>query len=156
MFIIANLPLGILSALLRALKGALINFWLLPRMDISAMGRVFERCDNGYYSYMCMLTVENAHSNPCLLMFVHILQKLVCFLCPSAFIKRNLQAEKHSCTLNDLVLTPVKSTGKRPITGLSLRQSRRARQRWFLAITLARNPVLLQVVFFLFFKEQLF
>ena len=76
-YIILNLPLGALSSLLRTLKSLIVNFWLLPRLDMSILNREYAKYDPGYQAYMGFLAMESIYRNPSMRTFVDILNQSV-------------------------------------------------------------------------------
>uniref|UniRef100_A0A914XJM5 Receptor for retinol uptake STRA6 n=1 Tax=Plectus sambesii TaxID=2011161 RepID=A0A914XJM5_9BILA len=72
-----NAPLGLLACLGRLLQSMFFGLWTLSRLDMSTMSRTYEATDSGYLAYICLLTMENAQSNPTMNVFVQILLKSI-------------------------------------------------------------------------------
>uniref|UniRef100_A0A914UWA8 Receptor for retinol uptake STRA6 n=1 Tax=Plectus sambesii TaxID=2011161 RepID=A0A914UWA8_9BILA len=72
-----NAPLGLLACLGRLLQSMVFGLWTLSRLDMSTMSRTYEATDSGYLTYICLLTMENAQSNPTMNVFVQILLKSI-------------------------------------------------------------------------------
>lgn len=106
-----NIFLGIVSAILRVLKGMMLGVFFIPRIDRSVMMRGYEPMDSGFMCYLSVLTVTGAHDHPVVRMFLQILWD-------GAADRRN---------------------GEHPLPVLS-RKSRIARRNWQLAYTLINNP----------------
>ncbi|KAL5515951.1 hypothetical protein EMCRGX_G001202 [Ephydatia muelleri] len=119
-FFIINTFSGLLSSFLRSLCSAVIVLLLLLRMDRNIYIKGLERFDRGYSTYVAFLYLEYVQNHPIMSAFVQIL------------------GEGKS---ND---TPARTSQKGPssidITKGNCCVSRRARNRWFVAYTLLRNP----------------
>jgi len=51
--VVANLPLGFISAALRFVRMSVVGMWLMGRLDISCMNRMFEQSDSGESAPLC-------------------------------------------------------------------------------------------------------
>jgi hypothetical protein len=86
--IFLNAPLGILNAFGRVVKLFMFNLWTMPRCDIPSLNNQFEHMDTGktnlivflcnnwilgFKVYVSMLMVENATTNPLLVVFAQYL-----------------------------------------------------------------------------------
>uniref|UniRef100_A0A914XW37 Receptor for retinol uptake STRA6 n=1 Tax=Plectus sambesii TaxID=2011161 RepID=A0A914XW37_9BILA len=129
-----NAPLGIFNAFARVLKILAFSLWTMPRCDIPSISREFEIRDSGFRTYVCMLEMENAMTNPLLIVFVHHLLDAVRH---SNGHPEDMTGTKHD-EQEELALD---AGGKRPSVQLSPR-SKSARNRWHLLYTLYRNPIL--------------
>lgn len=49
--IFGNAGLGVMSSILRVLKAVIYGLWVLPRLDMSTLGREFEQFDSGLCSF---------------------------------------------------------------------------------------------------------
>eukprot|EP00731_Ephydatia_muelleri_P001030 Em0001g1030a len=115
-FFIINTFSGLLSSFLRSLCSAVIVMLLLIRMDRNIYIKGLERFDRGYSTYVAFLYLEYVQNHPIMNAFVQILSS---------------QKGSMACvaaTFDDQILK-----GNCCI-------SQRARNRWFVAYTLLRNP----------------
>lgn len=53
--IFGNAGLGVMSSILRVLKAVIYGLWVLPRLDMSTLGREFEQFDSGSLPFMAFL-----------------------------------------------------------------------------------------------------
>ncbi|XP_065068502.1 stimulated by retinoic acid gene 6 protein-like [Rhopilema esculentum] len=124
-FFFFNSLLGGVSYILRLVSGLLLGLLFLERTQKSLIPRSFERFDRGYVSYLSYLHVEHTFGNPVLVVFVKLLN--LCTQC-SEFGK-----------IQDANVVE-NVTGR---TTASLERYHLARNRWFLAYTLIKNPALI-------------
>ncbi|XP_002731071.2 stimulated by retinoic acid gene 6 protein-like [Saccoglossus kowalevskii] len=122
-----NMFLGLFSCLMRIVKAIILGTALLSRIDSSTLSKKFERFDPGFMAYVGFLHVETAHTNPIMVTFCHILIHL-------NNERKQLESTYNSQQLDDF--------GMKGSTANNLRRRRIARNRWFLAYTLQRNPVM--------------
>ncbi|XP_077988456.1 stimulated by retinoic acid gene 6 protein-like [Glandiceps talaboti] len=109
-----NIILGLISCMSRLFRSLFFGLVYLGRLDRSVLQRDIELIDPGYRAYVGFLLVEEAHVHPVLLTFCNLLT--------------DIQSEKEFKN-----------------QGLSLQstfKSKRARNLWFVAYTLIRNPSL--------------
>ncbi|CAL1536488.1 unnamed protein product [Lymnaea stagnalis] len=71
--IFTNMAVGMATCLLRIFQSALFSVFSVGRLDISVFTRDMESFDKGYKSYLSMLLVDNAHNNPSMRVFAHLL-----------------------------------------------------------------------------------
>ena len=112
-----GLPMGFFAAISRVLKAIAVGALMLPRIDHSVMPDGFQWIDRGFNAYICNLRVQAAYRNPVLRVFCQIL------------VDEIQDQGRDECTL-----------GVNRVRRWTF--SARARARWFLALTLARNPQL--------------
>ncbi|CAB3997010.1 Hypothetical predicted protein [Paramuricea clavata] len=112
-----GLPMGFFSAILRILKAMAVGALMLPRIDHSVMPDGFQRLDRGFNAYICYLHVETAYRNPVLRVFCQMLVD---------------ETQNNPRNVQTLGINRVRKWTF----------SAQARARWFLALTLARNPQL--------------
>ncbi|XP_019851808.1 PREDICTED: stimulated by retinoic acid gene 6 protein-like [Amphimedon queenslandica] len=122
-----NIATGLMTAILRVTLSFLSMVILLPRMDRLLFLKGFERFDSGFNMYKSFVLVENLLKNPVLQVFVMLLQS-----------NKKLSSENHDFSMkmmsegdNDYILPSA-----------AARVSTRARNRWFVAYTLIKNPKL--------------
>uniref|UniRef100_A0A914XRU3 Receptor for retinol uptake STRA6 n=1 Tax=Plectus sambesii TaxID=2011161 RepID=A0A914XRU3_9BILA len=129
-----NAPLGIFNAFGRVVKMLLFSLWTMPRCDIPSLSREFETKDSGFRTYACMLELENAMTNPLLVVFAqHLL---------GAIHRSNVHPDDVTSTkYEEKQGLALETSGKRPSAQLSPR-SKLARNRWHLLYTLHNNPIL--------------
>lgn len=128
-FFIINTFSGLLSSFLRSLCSAVVVILLLVRMDRNIYIKGLERFDRGYSTYVAVLYLEYIQNHPIMSAFVQILiegkssvtpahtSEKETTLCVSATIEDQNQKLKGYCC-----------------------KSRKARNRWYVAYTLLRNP----------------
>jgi len=120
-FFFYNILLGVFSCLVRILKGMLLGVVFLSRIDRTSMMQGFQTWDQAFVAYLGFIHLLVAHSHPVMLMFCQLL------------ISRNKDR------------TFQESLEQAPFPELRLpRMSQQAINRWFLAVTLLRNPSLIK------------
>ncbi|XP_027625830.1 stimulated by retinoic acid gene 6 protein-like isoform X2 [Tupaia chinensis] len=117
-----NVLLGLGACLSRLLISCILGTWLIARIDRTIMQSGYERADMGFSAWIGMLYVDHYHTNPVLVSFCHILI--------TGHRERKLQQVIKYWCLNQ-------STGPRV--------SARSRTRWFLLLTLIKNPRLIML-----------
>ncbi|XP_060562282.1 stimulated by retinoic acid gene 6 protein-like isoform X2 [Ruditapes philippinarum] len=127
--IFLNASIGLFTFLKRILLGAFLGVFMIPRMDRSLLMRGYEAMDKCYVNYIGMIMVDVAHNHPVMRVF--------CFL-----VKSNLENRRDRKPLRYAVENAVYGnlsfSNHIPIeTGNSI-----AKRRWWLALTLIRNPSL--------------
>ncbi|XP_013417293.1 stimulated by retinoic acid gene 6 protein-like [Lingula anatina] len=137
---IYNMLLGLFSTLMRILKGMAVGLLFLGRLDHSTLPRHADlMLDPGYGAYVGMLHVENAHTHPVMVTFVHIL--VIEFNKKNAAnddLDDDLTVVHHTEPVASKTENGIKMELKTPEEGVT-----RARTRWLLAYTLLNNPKLI-------------
>jgi len=131
-----NIFLGILSCLLRILKGLVLGVLFLERVQKSILPSSFEVMDPGYSAYIGYILIEHVHANPVLRVFIHLLNE-------STMENRipNSRCSNRSSRQNLLQNTDdTKNEDGRPDLATKIARFKIIRNRWNLAYTLIRNP----------------
>ncbi|XP_059171568.1 stimulated by retinoic acid gene 6 protein-like [Physella acuta] len=133
----SNFGIGLFSCLRRVLWSAALGAMSMGRLDRSIFPRDMLSYDSGYLAYVSMLYVDNAHNNPSMRVFIHLI---------------NVNRKSRSPTSETSQLPPVLASDVSQdgatvceISSVSLeedKKTRLARIRWFLAYTLFHNPQL--------------
>ncbi|KAJ7371469.1 hypothetical protein OS493_025368 [Desmophyllum pertusum] len=132
-----NILLGIFSCFLRILKGMVLGVIFISRIDRTSLMQGYQRWDKAFVAYLGFITVLVAHRHPVMLVFCQLL------------IDRN----KDQQPLQERPPTkPVQRTHLRdPESSAAYRReprlprmSYKAVNRWFVAVTLLRNPSLVK------------
>ncbi|CAH3160159.1 unnamed protein product [Pocillopora meandrina] len=113
-FFFYNIILGLFSGFMRILKGMLLGVIFISRIDRTSLMQGFQAWDKAFVAYLGFVTVLVAHSHPVMLVFCQLL------------IDRK---KDHQPPQDRFMREP-----RRP------RMSQKAVNRWFLAVTLLRNP----------------
>ncbi|XP_066022927.1 stimulated by retinoic acid gene 6 protein-like isoform X3 [Pocillopora verrucosa] len=113
-FFFYNIILGLFSGFMRILKGMLLGVIFISRIDRTSLMQGFQAWDKAFVAYLGFVTVLVAHSHPVMLVFCQLL------------IDRK---KDHQPPQDRFMWEP-----RRP------RMSQKAVNRWFLAVTLLRNP----------------
>jgi len=135
-FVFLNVIVGLFSCLLRLIKGMILGLLYLPRLDRSCLMQGFQKWDKGFVAYLGFVTVLVAHRHPVMLVFCQLL------------IDRNKsqQADKETESQHPSHVKETKGSAetvyRREIRYARL--SQKAVNRWLLAVTLLRNPSLIQ------------
>ncbi|XP_028411194.1 stimulated by retinoic acid gene 6 protein-like [Dendronephthya gigantea] len=114
-----NIFVGLFSCLIRIFYAIFLGALFLPRLQKSALPRDWELFDPGYKTYIGYLFLEHTHANPVLFTFNRVMREA---------IERTDEFEDET---NE---TDIENVNKAP--------PRRAKIRWFLAVTLINNPSL--------------
>ncbi|CAL1528180.1 unnamed protein product, partial [Lymnaea stagnalis] len=69
----ANMAVGLFTCFFRIALNALFGIFFVDRLDTSVFTRDMEHLDSGHRAYVSMLLVDNAHNNPCMRVFTHLL-----------------------------------------------------------------------------------
>ncbi|CAL1528179.1 unnamed protein product [Lymnaea stagnalis] len=158
--IFTNMAVGLFTCLFRIALSAFFGIFSVDRLDKSVFTRDMEKFDNGYRAYLSMLLVDNAHNNPSMRVFAHLLWTRTL-----AARFRNSQSEPGY--RDETPLSPpsprldhrsygaaalASRGGPTIVEGFdnswthcdinNCAVSKPARIRWFLAYTLIRNPQL--------------
>ncbi|KAH9524779.1 hypothetical protein Btru_027806 [Bulinus truncatus] len=72
-FLFLNVAVGLMSCAKRVLLSALFGALSISRLDRSTLSRDHEKSDSGYITFISMLVVDNAHNNPTMRVFAHLL-----------------------------------------------------------------------------------
>ncbi|XP_048577681.1 stimulated by retinoic acid gene 6 protein-like [Nematostella vectensis] len=123
-FFMYNVIVGIVSAVIRGLKSLILGFVFLPRIDRTPLMQQYQHWDKGYLSYVGFINVLKAHSHPVMLVFCQLLL--------------NATWQRH--TNNAVDLEEAAFVGLEEERRPPLFRSRPAANRWFVAVTLLRNP----------------
>ncbi|KAK7009095.1 stimulated by retinoic acid 6 protein isoform X3 [Biomphalaria glabrata] len=73
LFLYFGMTSGIFSCLRRFIFSALFGYFALGRLDKSIYSRDLQKFDGAYGTYVAMLRVDNAHNNPSMRLFAHLL-----------------------------------------------------------------------------------
>ena len=137
--------LGVIEALIRLIKVVIISIIYMPRIAYGFFGRLLEKEDNAYRTYMGYLYIEAAHTNPimvtfCSLLTYHGLSEHV----RNIVLKRidvNVKFHRSSNFLNQVTndLQP------NHVLGRKRRKTYKKYivNRWHVFLFLTKNPVLL-------------
>ncbi|KAK7009096.1 stimulated by retinoic acid 6 protein isoform X1 [Biomphalaria glabrata] len=145
-----NMAVGLATCLLRIILSTFFGVFAVGRLDKSVFTRDRETFDRGYKSYLSMLLVDNAHNNPSMRVFAHLLWTRV--------LSRRLRQRRPTESFNDKSPLTSSTQNKRKSntdsTSLDspmsnpwtfceyveeFRLSNKSRKRWFLAYTLMNN-----------------
>ncbi|XP_068737738.1 stimulated by retinoic acid gene 6 protein-like isoform X2 [Montipora capricornis] len=124
-----NILVGIFSFFSRLLKGMALGFFFLSRVDRTCLMHGFQNFDQGFVAYLGFLDLLVAHSHPMMLVFCQLL------------INRNKERGLIESTASEETGTAATVYPRR--LGIP-RVSHKAINRWFVAVTLTRNPSLIQ------------
>ncbi|XP_068736377.1 stimulated by retinoic acid gene 6 protein-like [Montipora capricornis] len=124
-----NILVGIFSFFSRLLKGMALGFFFLSRVDRTCLMHGFQNFDQGFVAYLGFLDLLVAHSHPMMLVFCQLL------------INRNKERGLIDSTASEETGTAATVYPHR--LGIP-RVSHKAINRWFVAVTLTRNPSLIQ------------
>jgi len=132
-FFFYNILLGLFSCTIRILKGMALGVIFISRIDRTCLMQGFQTWDKAFVAYLGFITVLVAHRHPVMLVFCQLL------------LDRNkdyqpLQERPHTQP-KPAVYMRDPSAGYRREPRLP-RMSQKAFNRWFLAVTLLRNPSL--------------
>ncbi|XP_077865707.1 stimulated by retinoic acid gene 6 protein-like, partial [Saccoglossus kowalevskii] len=131
-----NVFLGIVSCLIRLFKSIIISAFVMSRIDQSTLPRKYERFDPGYRAYVGFLQLENAHTHPILVTFCNLLMSAV----NENSAKSPTKHSQMQLVVNmENGIEEAVDTGSNRIVSVS-RRRQVIRNRWFVALTLARNP----------------
>ncbi|XP_059169679.1 stimulated by retinoic acid gene 6 protein-like [Physella acuta] len=149
-----NITVGLLTCLMRVALTAIFGIFSVDRLDKTVFTRDMEGFDKGYRAYVAMLVVDNAHNNPSMCVFAHLLW--------SNTLSDRIRNKRSDISCNSSTLLPSSETGPNFLaygTTASLIKdlagnqwtlygfkeflvSKKSRIRWFLAFTLIKNPQL--------------
>ncbi|XP_072050873.1 stimulated by retinoic acid gene 6 protein-like [Amphiura filiformis] len=115
-----NVTIGLVSCLMRIIKALIFGLLYIGRMDRCILMRGWELWDTGYRSYLGFLLLEVTHTHPVLVSFCHILQQ------------SNSKSGGHERYILKTEEAEIETTSTGP--------NKVARNRWFVAVMLLRNP----------------
>ncbi|CAH3160131.1 unnamed protein product [Pocillopora meandrina] len=136
-FFFYNIILGLFSGFMRILKGMLLGVIFISRIDRSSLMQGFQAWDKAFVAYLGFVTVLVAHSHPVMLVFCQLLIDRKKDHQPPQDLPPDLvQTSQTQLILPflSLCLSGFMREPRRP------RMSQKAVNRWFLAVTLLRNP----------------
>ncbi|KAK6994780.1 stimulated by retinoic acid 6 protein [Biomphalaria glabrata] len=152
-----NMAVGLFTCLLRIFLSAIFGIFSVDRLDKSVFTRDKENYDNGYRAYVSMLLVDNAHNNPSMRVFAHLLwtQALAARfrashrevshdatpLCPNSPHADHISYGAASPTGSETSAESLQNLWTLYDTK-RFSVSKLARTRWFLLYTLIHNPQL--------------
>ncbi|CAL1536487.1 unnamed protein product [Lymnaea stagnalis] len=151
-----NMAVGVFTCLLRIIVSAFFGVFSVGRLDKSVFTRDMETFDRGYKAYLSMLLVDNAHNNPSMRVFAHLLWTKVL----ASRFKQGSSSGSFSDTTpltppikirqrtfgTNSSETPSSAESGNPWTfcdgPVHIQVSNQSLTRWFLAFTLIHNPQL--------------
>ncbi|XP_059171500.1 stimulated by retinoic acid gene 6 protein-like [Physella acuta] len=155
--VFTNMAVGLFTCLMRIFLSAFFGVFSVGRLDKSVFTRDMESFDRGYKAYLAMLMVDNAHNNPTMRVFAHLLWT-------RALAARFSLGRPGGSFCDSAPLTPRVSSGLKDLEGsvtevcgspsssenpwtfcgesVSRGASSKAVLRWQIAYTLTRNPQL--------------
>jgi len=133
-FLFYNVIVGITSCIVRSIKGLFISLIFLGRIDRSPFA-FFKSRDYGHCAYIGFLRLQSLYKNPVMRCFVQILMEAVdSTTLHSAENIGGIDVNSGNYRMSSAAMFP----NSVPVV------NKTARNRWFLAYTLIRNPTLLQ------------
>ncbi|XP_022804922.1 stimulated by retinoic acid gene 6 protein-like [Stylophora pistillata] len=136
-FVFLNTIVGIVSGLFRIVKALMFGLFFFSRLDRTILMPGFQMWDKGFVAYLGFLHVLVAHRHPVVLMFCQVLIESNKVTTSEEKQHSNHSAQPHNAG------EPEQVTGfTREIRHPRLAQ--KAVNRWLLAVTLLRNPSLIQ------------
>ncbi|XP_055873525.1 stimulated by retinoic acid gene 6 protein-like isoform X3 [Biomphalaria glabrata] len=147
-YLYLSMTRGIFSCLGRFILSAAFGFFSLGRLDKSIYSRDLQKFDGAYGTYLAMLQVDNAHNNPSVRLFTHLLWigVLVTRLRNSGGndveIANLIATLNHRSTASYSVRRNASGSDIFMVSDRIDCKSKQARTRWFLAQTLINNPKL--------------
>ncbi|CAF0919092.1 unnamed protein product [Didymodactylos carnosus] len=115
--------IGFISCIIRIITTVLSTMIFMCRLDHSSLGRKLERYDSGFAAYYGFIYVDREHTHPVLLYFINYMNLQ---LQTKQYLQQKLTNKNHTN------INVSSSTGFK------------AKQRWFIAYTLIRNPALIR------------
>ncbi|CAH3157447.1 unnamed protein product [Pocillopora meandrina] len=136
-FVFLNAIVGFLSGLLRIAKAMILGLFFFSRLDRTVLMPGFQSWDKGFVAYLGFLHVLVAHRHPVVLMFCQLL------------IESNKATTSKEKQHSNLSVQPNNAEEPKQVTGIKReirhpRLSQRVVNRWLLAVTLLRNPTIIQ------------
>ncbi|XP_055873548.1 stimulated by retinoic acid gene 6 protein-like isoform X2 [Biomphalaria glabrata] len=147
-YLYLSLTGGIFSCLRRFILSAAFGFFSLGRLDKSIYSRDVQKFDGAYATYVAMLHVDNAHNNPSMRLFAHLLwsKVLVTRLRNSggndADMSQLVATLNHRTTSSGSIRKQANISDIFILSDIAEQKSKLATTRWFLAYTLINNPQL--------------
>ncbi|KAK7008950.1 stimulated by retinoic acid 6 protein isoform X3 [Biomphalaria glabrata] len=147
-YLYLSLTGGIFSCLRRFILSAAFGFFSLGRLDKSIYSRDVQKFDGAYATYVAMLHVDNAHNNPSMRLFAHLLwsKVLVTRLRNSggndADMSQLVATLNHRTTSSGSIRKQANISYIFILSDIAEQKSKLATTRWFLAYTLINNPQL--------------
>ncbi|BFZ02031.1 hypothetical protein BsWGS_05070 [Bradybaena similaris] len=155
-----NMAVGLFTCLLRIFQSAFLGIFSIARLDRSVFPNSMESWDKGYAAYVSMLLVDNAHNNPCMRVFAHLLwTKILAMRFKRVALHEDysdvplLIPDHHprysttgtNVVANDSPVSSGHSAHPWIFVEANDHRSNQARIRWFLIYTLSKNPQLCQL-----------
>ncbi|XP_066022599.1 stimulated by retinoic acid gene 6 protein-like [Pocillopora verrucosa] len=136
-FVFLNAIVGFLSGLLRIAKAMILGLFFFSRLDRTVLMPGFQSWDKGFVAYLGFLHVLVAHRHPVVLMFCQLL------------IESNKATASEEKRHSSISVQPNNAEEPKQVTGFKReirhpRLSQRVVNRWLLAVTLLRNPTIIQ------------
>ncbi|XP_020604284.1 stimulated by retinoic acid gene 6 protein-like isoform X1 [Orbicella faveolata] len=148
-FFFYNILLGLFSCTMRILKGMLLGVIFISRIDRTSLMQGFQTWDKAFVAYLGFVTVLVAHRHPIMLVFCQLLldrnkdyqplQERPPTRPKPAVYLRDPSAERLGILSINKPVTNYSGYRREPRLP---RMSQKAFNRWFLAVTLLRNPSL--------------
>ncbi|XP_055873460.1 stimulated by retinoic acid gene 6 protein-like isoform X2 [Biomphalaria glabrata] len=134
---------GLLGCIRRFLLSAAFGLFSLGRLDKSIYSRDLQKFDGAYGTYVAMLQVDNAHNNPSMRLFAHILWSGVLVSRIRASGGTEMEIAELIAALNRIEdVSAVSYIDLYAVGTIVDRKSKQSRTRWLLAYTLVNNPQL--------------
>ncbi|XP_078382087.1 stimulated by retinoic acid gene 6 protein-like [Oculina patagonica] len=130
-FFFFNILVGLFSCVSRILIGIGLGICFVGRTDRSTLMKGFHELDRGYMAYLGFLHVQVSHKHPVLRVFCHLLLH-----------KARLKKWDDS-TVNGTSVNEALELGLRTSSPQYPRVSAAAYHKWFVAMTIMRNPSLI-------------
>ncbi|XP_022805930.1 stimulated by retinoic acid gene 6 protein-like [Stylophora pistillata] len=131
-FFFYNIIVGLTSCTIRILKGMLLGVIFISRIDRTSLIQGFQSWDKAFVAYVGFVTVLVAHRHPVMLVFCQLLIDR----------KSDQQSQEERPVCKPVYCTFGPETGGSSQEVRRPRMSQKAFNRWFLAVTLMRNPSL--------------
>ncbi|CAH3169472.1 unnamed protein product [Pocillopora meandrina] len=136
-FVFLNAIVGFLSGLLRIAKAMILGLFFFSRLDRTVLMPGFQKWDKGFVAYLGFLHVLVAHRHPVVLMFCQLL------------IESNKATTSEEKQHSNISVQPNNAEEPKQVTGFKReirhpRLAQRVVNRWLLAVTLLRNPTIIQ------------
>ncbi|XP_048590082.1 stimulated by retinoic acid gene 6 protein-like isoform X1 [Nematostella vectensis] len=138
-FFFFNILVGLMSCVLRILKGMLLGIMFIGRIDRPLLMKGFTGMDTAYMAYLGFLHLQVAHKHPVILVYCYILWN-------EAHKRRLGRTEEKFSYLNgqERLTDPEKGhVSELPTQPKYPRVSAWALNKWFVAVTIIRNPSLI-------------
>ncbi|XP_071786211.1 stimulated by retinoic acid gene 6 protein-like [Asterias amurensis] len=140
-----NFIIGAVRVVFRLMISVVIGLFLIGRVDRCAMQRDWESHDDAFTAYISFLQLEVSHTHPVVITFCHLLNELIAQrkrdLTPQPVPAENIYAVVNEGFSQTTSEGP--SSCRPAVPTVDRVMSSRVRNRWFLALTLTRNPTLI-------------